>query len=260
MGSGMETFSYARQCLEQWGAKIVEIATSDKEEADFLVEMEGCRILVEEKTKFDDENFLLNRSRLLAEGKLHESFVPLVRNNRLSGIVTKAAKQLRSSSTPDMDFHLVWFTATGVHAEAKYRQFIATLYGTTNIIEMDGSHYRRCYFFRNSDFHRHADVIDGAIVAYVSGSDIGARLCLNPLSANTDALRASVLAEKFGTAVEDPILLEQKGEAYLLDGAVDRRDRGACLAFLQRKYRTGPLDTIDLGYLSAEIGIVTAKE
>jgi hypothetical protein len=250
----MITKSYARQLLQHWGVGVNEIPISNKEEADFLVSFGECKVLIEEKTKFDDPGRLAERAKLLSWGEIYPSSTPLTRDNRLSGIIAKGASQLQSSSERDHNFRLLWFTGTGVDAEAKYYQFIATIYGTTNIIEMNASHYRRCYFFRNSDFYRHADIIDGAVVAYVFGSSsITAKLCLNPLSAKCSALRDSPVVVQFGSAIEDPEVLEGRKKAFIVDGDIDRNDEGAVLTFLQSKYGTAPLMKLNLNYVSATI-------
>lgn len=249
----MATLSYAKLLLEHWGIAVSDIPTSAKGESDFIATFGTCKVLIEEKTKTDNPDRLLQRNDSLAKGEVHGASTPLVRNNRLSGLVGKAANQLLSSSGQEHNFRLIWFTGTGIDAEAKFHQFIATLYGTTHICEMNASHYRRCYFFRNSDFYRYAKIIDGAIVAYVSGSSISAKLCLNPLSPQFGELRNSPVVLPFGTAVEDPIALEREKEVFVVNSDIDRNDEGALLAFLQSKYETLPLMKIDLGYTSASI-------
>lgn len=255
----MTSPSYARLLLEHWGIKVEDIPTSDKEESDFLALFGDSRVLIEEKRKEDDPTYLVNRAESLALGKIYTTTVPVVRDNRLSGIVAKAAKQLQSSSDRDHNFRLVWFTGVGVNAEAKYHQFIASLYGTTNIIEMNSVSYRRCYFFRNSDFHRYANIIDGAVAAYVSGTSITAKLCLNPLSPNCESLRTSQVTAAFGTGVEDPEKLEADGTAFIVDGDIDRGNEGAVLGYLQQKYNTQPLMKIDLGQTTRTVAVDTER-
>jgi len=147
----------------------------------------------------------------------------------------------------------MWFTATGAQAIGKYEQFMATLYGRINILEMNAPGYRRCYYFRHADFFRRADVIDGAVVAHTDGKSISATLCLNSLSPRFQELRKSAVLHPFGTAVEDPEALEAEGTAYILDEALDRKDESRLLAYLQQKYATGPLMKFDLGFTSASI-------
>jgi hypothetical protein len=248
--------SYARLLLEAWGMKVEDIPTSglqNKKEADFLVQFGGARVLIEEKTKEDDPEYLNQRSKKLEQGEIHEVMLPLARNETLSGIIRKAAKQLCSSSDKPHDFRLIWFTATGECSQAKYEQFMATLYGRTNILEMNAGGYRRCYYFRNSDFFRRAAIIDGAVVAYTDGSSISVKLCLNSLSPRFAALRNSDVITPFGSAVEDPTELEANGTAFILDSDLDRNEERPLLAYLQAKYKTRPLMKFDLNYMGASL-------
>jgi hypothetical protein len=252
----MAQLSYARLLLEHWGISVEDIPTSDREqkkEADFLASFGKVRVLIEEKTKEDDLNYLSTRAKELEQGGIHEETISLIRNETFSGIIRDAAKQLRSSTDKPHDFRLMWFTATGVNAQAKYEQFMATLYGRTNIVELNADGYRRCYYFRNSDFYRRAAVVDGAVAAYVDGRSITTKLCLNSLSPRYAALRQSSVVSPFGTAVEDPADLEARGTAFVLDCDLNRKDEGPLLAYLETKYKTGPLMTLDLGYTSASM-------
>src|SRR5258706_2637371 len=105
----MTIASHARLLLEHWGVTVTDIPVSSEEESDFLASFEGCRLLIEEKTKFDDPERLKERGRILSQGEVYGSSTPIVRNNRLSGIVSKAAKQLQSSAELQHDFRLIWF-------------------------------------------------------------------------------------------------------------------------------------------------------
>ena len=193
----MPSLSYAKALLEHWGVAVEDIPTSDaqrKQEADFLASFDGTTVLIEEKTKEDDPAYLVRRAQELESGEIHATTVPLRRDETLSGLVRAASHQLQSSADKSHDFRLMWFTATGAQAEGKYEQFMATLYGRTNILEMNASGYRRCYYFRHADFFRRAGVIDGAVVAHTDGKSVSAQLCLNSLSPRFQALdRKSVV-------------------------------------------------------------------
>jgi hypothetical protein len=116
-----DTFSIAAQVLEHWGAKVTSISTSHKDESDWLAAFGDFRLLVEEKTKLENDESYGERQATLARGEVHGSTLPLVHNNRLSGIVRKAAKQLASTgSEVEHQCRIVWFTATGFDAEAKH--------------------------------------------------------------------------------------------------------------------------------------------
>lgn len=119
--SNMAITSYARLLLEHWGVVVDGIPTSDKEESDFLASFGTTKVLIEEEMKLDDSAYLAQRAQVLDTGEIHASSLPLVRDNRLSGIVSKATRQLQSSSNQPHDFRLVWFTATGTQADEKLR-------------------------------------------------------------------------------------------------------------------------------------------
>ena len=141
--------------------------------------------------KFDDPATQAARNAALAAGQVHGATIPLTHNNRISGIVRKAAGQL-SSTGIDVQHHLkiLWFTGVDFNGEAKHYQFMSTLYGSTRIFELDQRQLRECYFFRNSDFFRYREQLDGAVAAYLSGDAVTMKLCLNPYSPNWQALRA----------------------------------------------------------------------
>jgi hypothetical protein len=258
----MPSFSYTRSLLTHWGVRVDDIPTSDleeKKEADFLATFGSNRVLIEEKTKEDDPDYLAHRASELESGEVHGTTLPIRRDETISGIVRAASKQLKSSSNLPHDFRLMWFTATGVTARGKYEQFIATLYGRTNIIEMNAAGYRRCYFFRNADFFRRALVIDGAVAAHTDGTSISAKLCLNPLSPRYEQLKTSEVLKPFREAIEDPIEMERSESAFILDAAIDRKNEAELLTFLQGKYKTGPLQKFDLGYTHASILLPRAE-
>lgn len=251
----MATVSYARSLLEQWGVAVEDIPTSERKEADFLATFDGVRVLIEEKTKEEDPARAAARESKHGEGLVHAETLPSIRDETVSGVIRDASKQLKSSSLLPHEFRLLWFTATGPTAQGKYEQFIATVYGRTSILEMNVEGYRRCYFFRHGDFYRRAAVLDGAVAAYTDGKSMTVRLCLNPLSENFERLRRSPVLRVFGTGVEDPIELEARGTAFILDTSLDRGSEGPLLAYLQQKYKTGPLMKIDLGYTRMSVAI-----
>jgi hypothetical protein len=254
----VKAWSFARALLEHFGFVVDDIPTADRErrkEADFKATLCGVTLLLEEKTKEENPFSTAKREATHAQGAFHVETLPVTRDETVSGVIRNAASQLRSSSRHAHDFRLMWFTATGPTAEGKYEQFMATLYGRSNVLELGSDGYRRCYFYRNSDFFWRRDVIDGAVAAYTDGPTISAKVCLNPLSPRFEALRRSPVLKPFGTAIEDPLKLEAEGGAFVLDAELDRRVEGPLLDYLQKKYSTGPLMAIDLGYTRASVSI-----
>lgn len=246
--------SITQQVLKAWGATAKPLPTSTKGESDWLAVLDGCRLLIEEKTKFDNPASQAARQATFQSGGVHGTSTPLVRNNVLSGIVRKAASQLVSTGSElSHDLRVVWLTAVGRGAEAKYHQFIATLYGSTNVFELNQQGLKPCYFFQNSDFFRYSNQLDGAIAAFLSGNTVTMKLCLNPYSENWQALRDSPFAKRFTTGLVDPYAEEAASEAFVADTDVDRNDQATVLTYLQHKYKTGPLMNMDMNMASAEI-------
>jgi hypothetical protein len=251
------TDSAAALVLTRWGAKVTPIRTSNKDESDWLAEFGDYSVIVEEKTKLEREASRVNREATLARGEVHGSTLPLVYNNRLSGIVRKAAKQLDSTGADVLyNNRIVWFTGTGFDAEAKHFQFMATLYGSTKIFEVGGggvseSQLRECYFFRNADFYRFRAQLDGSVVAYLHGDHVAAKLCLNSYSEGWQALRESPLALNFKLGLIDPIAEEAAGKAYIVDTDLPRSDLQAVLRYLEEKYSLQQAQRMDMNLVSA---------
>ena len=54
--------SVVEQVLEQWQATAVALPTSSVQSADWLASLDGYRLLVEEKTKFEDPKATTERA------------------------------------------------------------------------------------------------------------------------------------------------------------------------------------------------------
>jgi hypothetical protein len=246
--------SIAAQALTSMGGVVEQVPTSAVEESDWLADFSGYRILVEEKVKLDDPENTQERDKALRAGGVHGQSLPLKYDNRISGVIRKAVGQLASSAANIAhDARIVWFTGIGFDAEAKHLQFISTAYGSTRIIERDKPGMRECYFFRNSEFYRYRDIVDGAVASFLTGETLTMKFCLNPLSPNYASLQSSSFASKFVHGLIDPVAEEKRGEAYIADGNVDRNSAGAVLAYLQKKYNLNPLMNMDLGMATASV-------
>lgn len=246
--------SIAKQVMQMWGATVSQVPTSSKDECDLVAELDGVRLLVEEKTKLDDPRDAQAREDTFARGEVHGSVLPLRHNNTISGIVRKASAQL-SSTGADVthDLRIIWFTGMGYHGEAKQHQFMSTLYGSTRVFELDSPQMRPCYFFRNSDFFRFRDQLDGAVAAYLTGDTVTMKLCLNPCSPSWERLRDSPFARHFKVGLIDPIAEELAGEAYIVDSDMSRTNGYEVLQFLEKKYGLKKVQHMDMHMASAAV-------
>lgn len=244
----MSDFSYAEHLLKHLGFDVIPIEESSEEQADWVATLAKEVALVEEKTKLDDPHEVARRDDAYKAGQPFESHVHFTPNNTLSGITKKAVGQLKSSASGIAhDYRLICVTATGHSHEGKFYQYVATLYGSTNVAERDSLlPLKACYFFRNSEFFRHRDDLDGAIVAETDGTNLNVKLCLNPLSPRYSRLKESAIRHAFGTAVLDPIAEEAIGEAFIVDCDLNRSQEAEILEYVQKKYRTDHLMPVDM--------------
>jgi hypothetical protein len=249
-------FSIVEQVLKTWSATAEPLPTSSKEESDWLAVFDGCRLLIEEKTKFDDPTTRQARNATLAAGQVHGATLPLTHNNRISGIVRKAAGQLLSTGRDiEHDIKILWFTGMEFDGEAKHFQFMATLYGSTRVFELDHPEMKECYFFKNSDFFRYREDMDGAVAAYLIENTLTMKLCINPYSPNWMVLRDSPYATQFKLGLIDPVAEEAAGKAYIADTDISRNNPAAVLRYLEQKYGLKRAMNMDMNMASAAIRV-----
>jgi hypothetical protein len=190
------------------------------------------RYIIEIKTKQTEQKLADAYRQQLSQGKtaLHKDAVG--RKNTISNILKDAAVQLNAlASTADL--RIVWMHATGWDTELQYRQIRASLYGSTNLIDLsDEKDSRECLFFGDSDFFRLRGSIDTVVLTWRQS----AQMLINHYSPRVQALRKSELRRSLGTAVVDPIELEATKRAYLADCAIPRTDSKAVLEYVKKKY------------------------
>jgi len=129
----------ARLILEKLGFKVNKISVSNesgKKMPDFHILYGESDALVEAKLKEDNPEEISRRTKILDDGDVYYSEHVLGRNETLSGIVKKANKQLSADAGINSDFRIIMFIANCINASVVREQFIDTLYGRTEIIEM----------------------------------------------------------------------------------------------------------------------------
>ncbi|MGA1531322.1 MAG: hypothetical protein ACO398_11350, partial [Kiritimatiellia bacterium] len=77
--------------------------------------------------------------------------------------------------------------------------------------------------------------------------------CINDLSPRAKELRSSGLPPQMANTYCDPVEFERKGEAYIVDGVIDRRDTEAVKAYLRCKYDCGNILDLNMKHYSAMI-------
>ena len=195
--------------LRAWSFEVVEIEeTDDSKTPDLLVSRGSEEYLIEIKSKRDDRRRVAEERQTLRAGGLVERSDQLGVRNTTAGVIREAVDQLEAFEPGTERIRLVWFQTVGEDAEVQERQFRATIFGTTNVVDLDNDGpMLPCYFFRESAFFRHSASLDGAVVA--CGDQ--AQLLMNTYSPRVERLRRSALARRFRAAVHDP---EQRLKSY----------------------------------------------
>lgn len=243
----------AENVLGDWGLQPVKLPTTTHQTPDFLCCDGFAKYLIEIKTKESGVKAIEEKEKALDEQGFHVSWQSNRRTNTLSGIAGNAAAQLRSYNDP-IDFRLVWFLAIGEKSKRWFDKFVATLYGTIQLANFGKTPLTRypCYFFGFSDFFRHKDILDGAIISYPESGSLENLMCLNPHSERYSGFRDSNLVSLFGTSVVDPFSEEVAGTAYIADSQFNRRDLNAMLEHVRNKYALPQLDIAEMSTLSME--------
>ncbi|MBN3344202.1 hypothetical protein H5A44_17430 [Pectobacterium brasiliense] len=230
------------------------IPPSNKKEADFYIELNGHSALVEAKMKFDDKNKENERERVLSGGGVYMDLATLGRDRSMANIISDASKQLSSSAIDKPhNFKILLFIATGMNLSAKIEMVFDTLCGTTNIMEFgENNHYKKCYFYRESEFNKRKNEIDAAIIASVVNENVTLFVALNPLSNNYAEMKNSDILTPFGNAIRDPLEEEKSNKAYILDKDIPKMNLPSLAAYddprlryLEEKYKTGKLMAMD---------------
>ena len=247
MGDDEEIEAITRH-FSDCGFQVERIPPGDEKTPDLLLIQGGQRFLVELKSRFDDDEEADRVGAELERGVVASTATTFEFSNKVSKMVRKAADQLRNHPDPVETPRVVLLWARGTMPEAQEEVFHSTLFGTQRIAHLTARSLVPAYFFHESAFFRCRSVLAGAII--VSGDAI--EFWLNPFSPRYEILRDSALAVAFSGG-NDPRKKEALGEAYIVDGAHDRRDQAASLAFLQEKYELGPIDTFNLGAIRAYV-------
>ncbi|HEX4966658.1 MAG TPA: hypothetical protein VF173_37960 [Thermoanaerobaculia bacterium] len=230
--------------LRDRGFEVVQLPERDERTPDLLVTYQHERYIIEIKSKRDNEALLREESEFLANGEIVKHFEGVGRRVPVARVIESAIKQIRNLPPRASDFRLIWLHAEGFHPQLQMQQFHGTLYGTTDIIDLEGP-TRLCYYFYHNELHRFRAELDGAIL---TDGEKG-QLCLNNFSPRAVNLRESFLArEAFKDGICDPEVLERNHGVLIADGTEDRQDSDAVLRFLQKKYGRMMIMKMDMAY------------
>lgn len=240
--------------LEHLGASVRKVPHANDRTPDFIASIGGVKYLIELKAKEENPAREAKRSATLDRGEIAEDHDTVGRKNVIAGLVADAAGQLREFSSESVDYRLVWLLGWGRLRRLYFEQFESALYGTTSIVDLGPSadnYSRDAYYFGQSDFFRHRDILDGAIV----WCDESGRFLVNDLGPRYPKILQSPLVKAMANGRVDPREKEQQGKAYYVDGDVDRGNEAAVLQYLQKKYSRPRLMNIQMGYHAAAMAV-----
>jgi hypothetical protein len=231
----------AMQVFSSLGFRAEEVPVSTGQTADLLVTDSESRYLVEVKDKEESEVLAAERREALSRDGVFDQSDPLKYNNSISSVFRKAQKQLISTpKTPDT-FQLIWFYATGIDADAKYRQAFATFYGQVYLSALHPAKQETvgCFYF---DYAASFEMPTVEALILTDGKN--PQFCLNEFSHRAADFRESGLFKKFAEldAVVDPIAWAANGLIVPCGVTVARRNDDEILKAM--KEQTGILYTV----------------
>lgn len=256
----MSTENFVIRGLQSMGFNVRRIDIAQIKTPDLLVSDTDSKYLIEIKEKFPDPQMMKQRSEILARGSIWAEENTLGYRNTISYIVREAADQLISFQSEPVEFRLVWLHARERHADTQLKQFKATLFGCVDLIDLDeladSVPARPCFFFGFSEFFRFRDVLDGAFVS----TDDRCLLCINTLSPRGHLLRGSHLCTSFQPGVYDPEELDRRGDAYIADCDIGRRNKAGVLEYVKNKYKRPRLIDFEPTRYSAETLVSSSSD
>lgn len=219
--------------LESFGFKIDIIQESPKDNRpDLRTLKDGITMFVEVKTRTEDAQ-LRKKMESVALGETEAILTSLDKHNSLSSDIEKANAQLGAIASAQ-DLRLLWFLVdNGLFVYDACEQMKATLLGLRMVFgKRSGKKQTRpCCYAAPADFFRYQE-IDGAIIEQ-SGELI---LIPNQFSPRKTGFTNSPIYKAVAPAILDIRQAELEGAAYVIDGAVDRKNDAALLDFLRKKY------------------------
>lgn len=226
--------SFAIKILSNAGFQVKDIPVSVQRTADLLVTDNEANYLIEVKEKVESVEQAEERRAILNSGELYEQSDLLARDNTISGILRSAQKQLDASEKAEGTYQLIWFHATGVDADLKYRQAFSTFYGHVDLIPMNprSSDNPPCFYF---DYC--AAVQMPTVDALILTDNTQLQLCLNEFSDRAKEFQETPFCRKFAEmdGVIDPVSMASKGSIIACRAMIPRKNDDEIAKALQEQ-------------------------
>jgi len=214
---------FAKQVFAHFGFQAEDIPVSIGRSADLRIADETAVYHIEVKEKFESPEDVKVRIDILRTGEVFQEVAELSHDNRISGILRDAQKQLdKTSKTHSDTFQLIWFHATGIDADLKFRQAFATFYGDVPVSARRPHEpgTKHCFYFDYS-----AAFAMPTVEALILSERNGIQVCLNERSARAAEFRQTRLFKTLHSAkaIFDPLELEAAGEIVFCRATIPRK-------------------------------------
>jgi len=226
--------SEARRFFEALGLSVERIPTADEETPDYRVTGDGAGYLIEVKGRLDDSSI----TQELDSTGVVERTRPIGYSESITRAVRKARGQLETQDATHELLWLVWLSIETEFAspELTFQQILSTLYGIRSVIYAGASGDAvsgRCYYARPGPFERWPE-IDGALISTPDGYV----LCANEFSPRANRLLETEVGARLSEreAIVVPRQREARGQCFIADLSLDRRDENALTHYLREEY------------------------
>lgn len=220
------------------------IERTDKKTPDIWVYDGKHKYVIEVKSKSEAQERVKNRDAVLLSGEIFEEIVPIVPKNTIDGVISDGCKQLAAAAGTG-DFYLLWIKFQSFDPKVDVSVAKQTILGVQDVWDVTNGHtVLPCYYYKNSSFFKNRKVLDGVIFEF----DGGGEFWINNLSPRYKKLKKSNFIEHFPP--NDPLEKESKGDAYIVDGEVDRADEDKILSYLMKKYKSKNIKSLNINSIS----------
>jgi len=223
--------------ISEWGFNCDKIPEGKSKRPDFYVsDAEGQNYLLELKVKHESAEYSSQRNLALEYSNIYTDVLELNARASHRSVVDDARRQLNSMPGLGADtLRVLWLLCLGHQDSADKERFHNLLLGSTYVVDWadeEEEEAKACHFFKESVFFTHRHSLDAAVVSTISSIS----LLLNPYSERFEKMKQSMFARKLLDGVIDTVELDQAGEVYWVDSAVDRKDCNAVLNYVKNKY------------------------
>ena len=212
----------ATRILSNLGFHVEEIPVGAGRTADLRITDDASIYHLEIKEKFEAEALANVRTDCLARGEVYEQADELAHDNRISGILYDAGKQLDKTPKDAGTFQLIWFHADGIDSDLKYRQAFATFYGQVQLIALEPLHseIKHCFYFDYS-----AAFAMPTVEALILTDSDTLRVCLNEFAIRANEFCSTQFYQRFLAldGVIDPLALASSGKVIACRATIPRK-------------------------------------